>query len=206
MKITIIGAGNIGGSMAIGLATSKALPAENITVTARHATSLERFKEFGIRTSTDNVSAVSDADVIFYAVKPWQMEDALMQTAPALDYARQLVVCVSPVIVTGQLSAWLEKDGALPGIAYVIPNTAIEIGESMSFISPVTATEAQTAMLKDLFDKTGLSLVVGVDRPSPPAVSPMRCATSAHRSKAVSGSVSAGRKSAERCARPSAAP
>ena len=96
MKITIIGAGNIGGSMAIGLATSKALPAENITVTARHATSLERFKEFGIRTSTDNVSAVSDADVIFYAVKPWQMEDALMQTAPALDYARQLVVCVSP--------------------------------------------------------------------------------------------------------------
>ena len=164
MKITIIGAGNIGGSMAIGLATSKALPAENITVTARHATSLERFKEFGIRTSTDNVSAVSDADVIFYAVKPWQMEDALMQTAPALDYARQLVVCVSPVIVTGQLSAWLEKDGALPGIAYVIPNTAIEIGESMSVISPVTATEAQTAMLKDLFDKTGLSLVVGVDR------------------------------------------
>ena len=111
MKITIIGAGNIGGSMAIGLATSKALPAENITVTARHATSLERFKEFGIRTSTDNVSAVSDADIVFYAVKPWQMEDALMQTAPALDYARQLVVCVSPVIVTGQLSAWLEKDG-----------------------------------------------------------------------------------------------
>ncbi len=164
MKITIIGAGNIGGSMAIGLATSKALPAENITVTARHATSLEKFKEFGIRTSTDNVSAVSGADIVFYAVKPWQMEDALMQTAPALDYARQLVVCVSPVIVTGQLSAWLEKDGALPGIAYVIPNTAIEIGESMSFISPVTATEAQTAMLKDLFDKTGLSLVVGVDR------------------------------------------
>ena len=164
MKITIIGAGNIGGSMAIGLASSKALPAENITVTARHATSLERFKEFGIRTSTDNVSAVSDADIIFYAVKPWQMEDALTQTAPALDYARQLVVCVSPVIVTGQLSAWLEKDGKLPGIAYVIPNTAVEIGESMSFISPVTATEAQTAMLKDLFDKTGLSLVVGVDR------------------------------------------
>ena len=69
-------------------------------------------------------------------------------------------LCVS----CGQLSAWLEKDGKLPGIAYVIPNTAIEIGESMSFISPVTATEAQTAMLKDLFDKTGLSLVVGVDR------------------------------------------
>ena len=45
---------------------------------------------------------------------------------------------VSPGIGTGQLSACLEKDGALPAIAYVIPNTAVEIGESMTFISPVT--------------------------------------------------------------------
>ena len=164
MKITIIGAGNIGGSMAVGLASSGALPPENVTVTARRATSLERFKEYGFRTSTDNVSAVADADVVFYAVKPWQMEDVMTGTAPALDYARQLVVCVSPSVVTGQLMAWLEKDGALPSIAYVIPNTAVEIGESMSFISPVTATEEQTALLKDLFDKVGLSLVVGVDR------------------------------------------
>ena len=143
MKITIIGAGNIGGSMAIGLASRGALPAENITVTARHASSLEKFQGSGIRTSTDNCAAVAEADVVFYAVKPWQMEDVLTQTAPALDYRRQLVACVSPCIVTGQLTAWLEKDGALPAIAYVIPNTAIEIGESMTFISPVTASETK---------------------------------------------------------------
>ena len=164
MKITIIGAGNIGGSMALGLASSGALHPEDITVTARRATSLERFKEQGFRTSTDNVSAVSDADIVFYAVKPWQMEDVMTGTVPALDYGRQLVVCVSPSVVTGQLTAWLDKDGALPALAYVIPNTAVEIGESMTFISPVTATEEQTILLKDLFDKVGLSLIVGVDR------------------------------------------
>ena len=164
MKITIIGAGNIGGSMAVGLAARGALPAGDITVTARHTTSLDKFKEFGIRTSTDNVAAVSEADMVFYAVKPWQMEEVLRQTAPALDYQRQMVVCVSPCIVTGQLTAWLEKDGALPPIAYVIPNTAVEIGESMSFISPVTASEEQTALLKEMFDKVGLSLVVPVDK------------------------------------------
>ena len=164
MRITIIGAGNIGGSMAVGLATRGALPAENITVTARHTSSLDKFRDYGIQTSTDNVAAVADADIIFYAVKPWQMEDVLTQTAPALDYQRQMVVCVSPCIVTGQLTAWLEKDGAMPSIAYVIPNTAVEIGESMTFISPVTASEGQCALLKDLFDKAGLSLVVPVDK------------------------------------------
>ena len=164
MKITIIGAGNIGGSTAIGLASRGALPPENITVTARHTTSLEKFKAFGIRTSTDNRAAVAEADLVFYAVKPWQMEDVLRETAPVLDYQRQLVVCVSPCIVAGQLTTWLERDGALPSIAYVIPNTAVEIGESMSYISPVTATEAQTALLKELFDQVGLSQVVPVDR------------------------------------------
>ena len=44
MKITVIGAGNIGGSMAIGLATRGAVPAGNITVTARHTSSLDKFK------------------------------------------------------------------------------------------------------------------------------------------------------------------
>ena len=55
MKITIIGAGNMGGSAAVGFASRGVLPGADITVTARHAASLERFRQFGIRTSTEGM-------------------------------------------------------------------------------------------------------------------------------------------------------
>ena len=164
MKIAIIGAGNIGGSVATGFVQCGVLPAENITVTARYAASLEKYKGIGIRVTTDNRSSVKGADMVFYAVKPWQMEDVLKETAPVLDYDCQLVVCISPCITTEQLRKWLDKDGTLPSVSYVIPNTAVEIGESMTFISPVTSSEEQNALLKELFDKVGRSQIVPVDR------------------------------------------
>ena len=70
MKVTIIGAGNMGGSAALGFAGCGAVAASDITVTARHESSLEKFKSAGIRTCTDNRAAVRDADIVFYAVKP----------------------------------------------------------------------------------------------------------------------------------------
>ena len=161
MKLTFIGAGNIGGAAAIGLTQSGAILAEDVTLTARNASSLEKFKGSGFRTLTDNIEAVKGADIVFYAVKPWQMEAVLKETAPALDYASQLVVSISPAVKADNLKEWLRKeDGSLPQIAYVIPNTAIEIGESMTFIASVTASEERTSQLDDLFGKAGKSLVV----------------------------------------------
>ncbi|MBQ7623042.1 MAG: glutamate 5-kinase [Bacteroidales bacterium] len=160
MKITVIGAGNMGGSTALGLAACGAVSAPDITVTARHPESLGKFSGTGICTSTDNRSAVKGSDIVFYAVKPWQMEGVLKETLDCLDFDRQLIVSIAPGVTPHQLRSWLAKDGRVPSIAYVIPNTAIEIGESMTYISPVTASEEQTALLKGLFDKAGKSVVV----------------------------------------------
>ena len=120
MRITIIGAGNMGGSAALGFAGCGAVAAPDITVTARHETSLERFKEAGIRTSTDNRAAVEDADIVFYAVKPWQMEDVLKQTRDVLDYGRQLVVSIAPRHQAGAVPrmAGQGRHDALPRIRY----------------------------------------------------------------------------------------
>ena len=125
MKVTIIGAGNMGGSAALGFAGCGAVAAPDITVTARHESSLEKFKSAGIRTCTDNRAAVKDADIVFYAVKPWQMEDVLKETRDVLDYGRQLVVSIAPGIKPEQFLEWLDKDGSMPSLAYAIPNTAI---------------------------------------------------------------------------------
>ena len=163
MKITVIGAGNMGGSTALGFAGCGAVPPCDITVTARHEASLEKFKGCGIHTCTDNRSAVQDADIVFYAVKPWQMEAVLKETKEVLDYGRQLVVSIAPGITPQQLKDWLGKGGIVPSIAYTIPNTAIEIGESMTYISSVTASDEQTSILKELFDKVGKTIVVPLE-------------------------------------------
>ena len=162
MKITIIGAGNIGGAVAVGLARSKDAP--EITVTARHVSSLEKYMSYGIRTSTDNRVAVQDADIVCFAVKPWQMEEMLAGLHGALNYDRQLLVSLAPGIKPEQFREWLSIDGHMPVLAYVIPNTAAEIGESMSYIASVTASEAQLQLLKRLFDGIGRSEIIPLDQ------------------------------------------
>lgn len=159
MKITIIGAGNMGGSAAVGLFKAGF---KDITVTAAHEGSLTGYRAMGIKATTDNKSAVQGADVVFYAVKPWLMEGVLKETCEVLDYDRQLVVSMAPGVKPEQLTEWLEKDGKVPAIAYVIPNTAIEIGESMTYIAPVTASDSQAALLKEMFDKVGSTGIVPV--------------------------------------------
>lgn len=160
MKITIIGAGRIGGAVAIGLSVSRSVDPGDITVVTRHAKSLTRFRKYGIRTSLLNAEAVADADIVFFAVKPWQMENVIVDVKGCLDYERQIIVSIAPGVESSKLLQWLEKPGSTPSLAYVIPNTAVEICESMTFISPVTTTEGQTSLLKELFDKTGKAMTV----------------------------------------------
>ena len=165
MKITIIGAGNMGGATAVGLAASGAVAPADITVTARHAKSLTRFRRKGIQTSLDNAEAVRGADIVFFAVKPWQMEGVIAGVRDVLDYARQLLVSIAPGVSAADLLHWLDRgDGVRPSLAYVIPNTAIEIGQSMSFIAPITASEAQLDSLRVLFSTVGQAEVVPLDQ------------------------------------------
>ena len=164
MKITIIGAGNMGGALAMGLARSGAVPASDLMVTARHEEKLEKFKALGLQTATDNVAAVRGADLVFYAVKPWQMEAVVRETVPVLDYGRQKAISVAPGIKPADLKAWFTRDGAVPQLAYAIPNTAVEVGEGATYLASVTASDETVSELVRLFDKVGKTFVGPVEQ------------------------------------------
>ena len=164
MKITIIGAGNMGGALALGLARCGAVPASDMTVTARHEEKLVRFKAAGLQTSTDNPVAVRGAAIVFYAVKPWQMEAVIRETAPVLDYGRQVAVSVAPGIRPEDLKAWFSRDGGTPQLAYAIPNTAVEIGEGVTYLASVTASDETVGRLARLFDTVGKTFVVPLEQ------------------------------------------
>ena len=112
MKITIIGAGNIGGAIARGLAKGHMFKASDITCTAQSDTTLEKMRNTNpdFVLSLDNVEAVKGADIIIIAVKPWRVEAVIDEIRGALDYERQSVVSVAAGIPFERLLRYFTKD------------------------------------------------------------------------------------------------
>lgn len=156
MKICLIGAGNLGGAVARGLVRG-GVPAEDITLTASRSTTLEKFSADGFCTTPDNAEAVRDADFILIAVKPWLVEEIATQIAPELGRETQTLVCLAPGVPAAKLEEIFP--GEMP-IVYAIPNTAAEIGKSATIISPVRASDAQTAKVAALMGRIGSTIAL----------------------------------------------
>lgn len=152
MKIAIIGAGNMGGALARGLAKGTLISTSDIYVANPSTAKLEALKaEFStINTTTSNTEAVAAADMVVLAVKPWKVVEVLGEIKPSLDYERQAVASMVGGLGIAQLSAWLDKgDNRLPATYLIIPNTAIATLSSMTFIASARSTGEQDARLVD---------------------------------------------------------
>ena len=159
MKIAIIGAGAMGGAMADGFIKSGAVKPADISVANPTAQKLEHFALQGASVTTDNKTAAEGADIVVIAVKPWLVEQVVNELKPMLNYTRQTIITVAAGISGSQFTAWLKKDDAVPQTFIVIPNTAIAVLASMTFIVPVNATADTTAIVKALFDNVGQTMV-----------------------------------------------
>ena len=156
-KIAIIGAGNMGGAVALGL--HRFAPEYSLSVTTAHAATLERYASLGIHTSLDNVSAARWADVVILGVKPWLVQSVLNQIAPAL--AGKVLLSLAAGIPSAQMKEWLSGTGVRAAYT-VIPNLAAEIGESMTFASAIL--DGEDELVLSLFDKLGKTLIVDEKR------------------------------------------
>ena len=79
MKVAIIGAGNMGGAIARGLAQGTIIPASDVTVADPFSGNLETLQADypEIRVTTENPKAIEDADIVILAVKPWLIDQIL---------------------------------------------------------------------------------------------------------------------------------
>jgi ketol-acid reductoisomerase len=84
-KIAIIGLGKIGGALASSLVRNKIVSRHHLVGTTGHRDSaLEAAKRYGIRTLTDNIQAIRDAQIIILAVKPQTMKKVLTEIKDAI--------------------------------------------------------------------------------------------------------------------------
>ena len=160
MKVGIIGAGNMGGAIARGLAQGHYVREQDIIVTNPNTPKLDALKaEFpAIQVSTNNREA-SDADVVIVAVKPWKMEEVLK---PLRLRQPQILVSVALVSVAAgltfeNLAHFVEPE--MP-MFRVIPNTAISERASMTLIAARNASEEQVQMMLSLFNEMGLAMLI----------------------------------------------
>lgn len=158
MKLTVIGAGNMGGALIKGWAKSGKI--SNITIADKNETLLAQFKQEypAINITTDNIEAVKDADIIVLVVKPWLMKLVLAEVKHVLDLDKQIIISDAANFTTIHLAEELGSDGQF---FYVIPNIAAEFGASMSFIAKgAGATDESLKAVEDLYAIDGDTMVV----------------------------------------------
>lgn len=155
-QIAIIGGGNLGTAIALGLVKSKLAKASAITLTRRNLSKIENLKGDGFQLTSDNVAAVKNSELIILAVQPKQLAGLLGEISSALNEKHILVSTITG-ISTDEISSHLQKK--VP-IVRAMPNTAIAIGQSMTCLCAKDASEKQLEEVKTLFDGLGVTLVI----------------------------------------------
>jgi pyrroline-5-carboxylate reductase len=156
-KISIIGGGNLGVAIAEGLISSGFITAEDIMITKRNIATLYALREKGVQVTSDNRTAASFADVVIFAVKPFQIKDILLHMKPKLDATRHIITSVMTGIWMKDLCDIVGNDFT---IFRAMPNTAIAIQESMTCICSMNANKDQISFISDLFNKLGRTVII----------------------------------------------
>ena len=157
MKIAIIGAGNMGGAIARGLSLGKVIDTRDIYVANPSQSKLDRLKEefSEINVTNDNQDAVTGAEYIYLAVKPWLVRPVLR----ALKLRKgQVLVSVAAGITFEELAHYVpDKDMAM---FRIVPNTAIRICQSMTLIAERNTTNEQHRVLTEMLDEMGKTIYI----------------------------------------------
>ena len=155
-KTAIIGGGNLGSAIAKGLVYTKSSKPTDIHVTRRRAQMLDSLSNMGIITGSDNIKAVDNADIVFLAVKPFQIEDVIKQISSSVKKDAAIISLAAGV----ETKTLIEVSGLKNPVFRAMPNTAVAIGQSMTCICSGNASEKQLKHIESWFEKLGSVLII----------------------------------------------
>lgn len=156
-KITIIGSGNIGLSLAKGLVKSGLYPANSITLTRRNLAGLVEYAAQGFQISNDNAAATKNANIIVLAVLPQQVNKVLDEIKSSINPQKQLFTSIVSGVTCKNIREKLFDDLQ---VIRVMPNTAIAIQQSMTCFATDNASAESLNLVKDIFDTVGISIQI----------------------------------------------
>lgn len=156
MKIAFIGPGVMAEAMIAGLLRKKLAKPENITAAGpREERGQELQKRYGIKTTTDNTSAASHADVVVLSVKPQRLTEVMK----GLKGIRPEALVLS--IIAGANMKKIGSGLKHKAVVRSMPNTPGQIGEGITvWTSSKEVTEEQQEMARAILGALGEEVFV----------------------------------------------
>jgi pyrroline-5-carboxylate reductase len=157
-RIAVLGAGKMGGILIKALIEKHQLAPERVQATVAHeARAHELSRKLGVTVTTDNVAAVSGADVVFLCVKPQVVQEVAEQISHQVT-AGQLVISVAASVHTSQMEGAL---GAGVPVVRAMPNTPCVLGQGMTALcAGQYAKPEHVEAAAALFNVVGRTVVV----------------------------------------------
>jgi pyrroline-5-carboxylate reductase len=153
MKVHIIGGGNLGVSIALGI--SKFSENNQITITRRNTASILHLEQLGITVATDNKQNIQEADVVILTIKPYQVDTVLAEILPVLSN-KVIASAVSGL----SIETLQNKIGDSNSAIRIMPNIAAQFGASATCIAFHEKDKEQAKNVVALFQQLGTAPII----------------------------------------------
>jgi len=155
MKITIIGTGNLGLSIAKGILNSNG--ATSMYMTKRNVEPIKEFESYGnVTVTSDNRIAVQNSDILIFAVQPGHFEQILEDVKDLLTEKHVVISTITGFSIS-KIESVIGKDNY---IVRSMPNTAISVGKSMTCICANAMGKKRIDLASAIFNRMGHSLEI----------------------------------------------
>jgi pyrroline-5-carboxylate reductase len=157
-KLAVLGTGKLGGILLRAYLKQKLFQPQNVTATVKHADKAAKLaKELNINVTTENRTAVKDADIVLLGVKPQVIGEVLQQIAGEIS-PKTLVISVAASVPTSYIEQRLEAKAA---VVRAMPNTCSIVAVGMAGICRgASATDEHVEIARAMFDAVGRTVVV----------------------------------------------
>ena len=157
-RIAIIGTGNMGEALVSGLIVSRSSSPKNIICTDVRQYKLDEIKsKYKVRTTSNNLKAVAEADIVIYSVKPQIMAAVIIETASKLD-ASKLIISIAAGVPLVAIESCIQKNLRL---IRVMPNIAAAVKEAASALAAGEhATKEDIELAMEIFNSIGKSVFI----------------------------------------------
>jgi pyrroline-5-carboxylate reductase len=153
MKVHIIGGGNLGASIAIGIA--KFTEGNQVTVTRRNTANILHLEQLGVTVSKDNQHNIQNADIIILTIKPYQVDTVLAEILPAI-INKTIASAVSGLSIENLQN----KIGANHQAVRIMPNIAAQFGASATCIAFQDSNKEAAQNVVRLFEGLGTAPII----------------------------------------------
>ena len=154
MNIHIIGGGNLGVAIAIGI--SKYTSNNAVTISRRNTQSIQYLEKSGITVSSVNTNNIANADLVILTIKPYQVDLVLEEILPFLTNKSTIVSAVSGLSIA-ELKNKLNSDLA---VVHIMPNIAVQFGQSATCISFDETEKNQAEKVVSIFNDLGTVSII----------------------------------------------